>query len=704
MKKVYNEEALLLILKSTFKLEQFRNKQVEIIQSILNFKDTVAILPTGGGKSLCYQLPSVILEGTTIVFSPLISLMKDQVDSLLKLNIPASFLNSSLSDENQSKILKNFILGKYKILYVAPERLTSNTFISALEKAEIGLVVVDEAHCISEWGHDFRPNYRKIYDIFHWIKRVPIAAFTATATPEVREDIVNILQLKNPNIFVSGFERSNLSFFTEIVDDKRKRLLEIIKSNNSGSIIIYVGTRATTNEIADFLRKNNLQALPYNGGMFPEERKLAQEKFIKGEINIIVATNAFGMGIDKKDVRLVIHLDLPLSLEAYYQEAGRAGRDGKESKCYLLYSKNDENLPSTMIFGAIPSLNEFKKFVEGFNQLINIKRDKFIKGTLDELSILFNIEKKKLSSIIRILQRKSLLKFYDSAQIIELQIIKQNPEFNTIVSNFQGDRKLIFNEIIDKKNKTEKGNVELDLNELATELNLSLETIQKEIETLTYFNIIQVNSNLTKNGIKSYVTLITQGYTDKLSQELDQRKNILIHKANKVIEYIKTDQCKQNFIIKYFKDEPIFGGCGKCTTCRGIKVNTSILSNVKIHNFKQQLTKQEEINQKLYSIINQEVENTKSLTELSKKIKLAEPELANIIQNGIENGWIIKDLKFVNEKLINEVKSILMNSPLLRLSQIRERLNYNCSFPELRIAVTLAKKELRMKKTMSGDF
>lgn len=330
------------VLKKYYGYDRFRRNQEEIITSIFERKDTFCIMPTGGGKSVCYQVPAILLKGLTIVISPLISLMKDQVDTLNSNGIPAVYLNSTVSYSNQELIMKEIRQGVYKLVYVAPERLDSNQFINFLQQLPIEFIAIDEAHCISQWGHDFRPSYRKIGALIEQLSPRPvIAAFTATATKEVAKDIKRGLALQSPLSFVSGYERENLAFSVVKTGNKRKYLLEFIKRYHEESGIIYTATRKDVESLQLYLAKNGIQAVTYHAGMAERVRNDHQEKFIYDDEKIIIATNAFGMGIDKSNVRFVIHYQLPKSMEAYYQEAGRAGRDGENSECIVFYTSKD---------------------------------------------------------------------------------------------------------------------------------------------------------------------------------------------------------------------------------------------------------------------------------------------------------------------------------------------------------------------------
>ncbi|MDO8558862.1 MAG: ATP-dependent DNA helicase RecQ [bacterium] len=339
------------LLKRYYKFNKFRPGQEEIIQSILDGRDTLAVMPTGGGKSLCYQLPALILEGITLVISPLIALMKDQVDVLRKRKIAASFINSSLTEKEVKKTINEAMTGKIKILYIAPERLNSD-FSSVLQKIPISFAAIDEAHCVSTWGHDFRPDYRVIKERIDSLPKRPIVAgFTATATPEVREDIAERLGLKKPQIFIRGFDRPNLRFFARgWLDDSSRdsEVLRLVKSLPKPGII-YVGKRTKSEELAAYLTEAGIPALPYHAGLKTEERTDIQDAFMKDQLSVIVATIAFGMGIDKSDVRFVIHAGMPGTLERYYQEAGRAGRDSKPATCVLLHSGADSALQNYFI-------------------------------------------------------------------------------------------------------------------------------------------------------------------------------------------------------------------------------------------------------------------------------------------------------------------------------------------------------------------
>ena len=330
------------ILKEVFGYDSFRDGQEKIIHSILQGNDSLAIMPTGAGKSICYQVPALMLPGITLVISPLISLMQDQVKALNEAGIHAAYINSSLSDAQIARALEAAANGRYKMIYVAPERLESREFIAFADRAEISMVTVDEAHCISQWGQDFRPSYLKIVDFVKGLNHRPIlSAFTATATEEVKTDIACMLNLRNPTIVVTGFDRENLYYRVESIKRKDDFILEYIRKHPDESGIIYCATRKNVDAVHEMLFKRGVPVTKYHAGLDNEIRKKNQEDFIYDRAPVIVATNAFGMGIDKSNVRYVIHYNMPQSMENYYQEAGRAGRDGEASQCILLFSAQD---------------------------------------------------------------------------------------------------------------------------------------------------------------------------------------------------------------------------------------------------------------------------------------------------------------------------------------------------------------------------
>lgn len=329
-------------LKQYFGYDTFREGQEQLIDAILSGQDALGIMPTGAGKSLCYQIPALVMGGITLVVSPLISLMKDQVTSLNQAGIHAAYLNSSLTSNQYFKALGLAKQGRYPIIYVAPERLLTESFLDFALEADIRMVAVDEAHCVSQWGQDFRPSYLKITEFIEQLpKRPVISAFTATATAQVRDDIIEILKLQNAKIMTTGFDRSNLFFAVQTPKDKYRAALEFIRAHEKESGIIYCLTRKVVEEVCEKLMKDGFSVTRYHAGLSDEERRKNQDDFIFDRCRIMVATNAFGMGIDKSDVRYVIHYNMPKNMESYYQEAGRAGRDGEAAQCLLLYSGQD---------------------------------------------------------------------------------------------------------------------------------------------------------------------------------------------------------------------------------------------------------------------------------------------------------------------------------------------------------------------------
>lgn len=342
------------LLKKYYGYDSFREGQREIIENILSHRDVLAIMPTGGGKSLCYQIPAMLMDGTTIVISPLISLMKDQVDTLRQIGIPSAFINSSLSFGELRKIIYEAENNKYKLLYVAPERLESDKFAELLKNIKISMIAVDEAHCVSQWGHDFRPSYLKIKDLRELSDDNPVvSAFTATATPKVREDIIDLIELNKHYEIITGFDRENLKFEVVRSNKKLPYVLKYAEEHKGSSGLIYCLTRKTTDEVCAKLVTAGFKAVKYHAGLSDVERRQNQDDFLYDNADIMVATNAFGMGIDKLDIRYVIHFNMPKNIESYYQEAGRSGRDGEPSECILLFSPQDIVMNNFLIDNSV---------------------------------------------------------------------------------------------------------------------------------------------------------------------------------------------------------------------------------------------------------------------------------------------------------------------------------------------------------------
>lgn len=361
------------VLKKYYGYTSFRKGQENIITSIINKEDVLAIMPTGGGKSICYQVPALCLDGITIVISPLISLMKDQVDALKTMGVKARLINSSLSNSEYSEVLEEIENDECKIIYIAPERLDSMEFVNIIRGKNISQVAIDEAHCVSQWGHDFRVSYKKIpYFINRLDKRPIVTAFTATASNEVREDIINILNLHNPAVYITGFDRENLSINIVKSSSKNKYTLDYVENHKNESGIIYASTRKEVETIYEGLLKRNYSVAKYHAGLSNEARKEYQENFINDDIKIMVATNAFGMGIDKPNIRWVLHYNMPQSIENYYQEIGRAGRDGEDSECVLLFSPGDVHTQKYLVEVGIENPERKRVQYKKLQQMVDL--------------------------------------------------------------------------------------------------------------------------------------------------------------------------------------------------------------------------------------------------------------------------------------------------------------------------------------------
>jgi len=566
------------ILQKYWGYSSFRDSQEDIIEAVLNKRDVVTILPTGGGKSLCYQVPGLILEGVCLVISPLISLMNDQTEQLRNKGIKALTIKSKATTDEIVSLFDNLKFGKYKFLYLSPERLQSDLVIQKIKEININLIAVDEAHCISEWGHDFRPSYRLIYKVRDVLPTINMIALTATATKKVVDDIIENLNLSKTSIFKKSFYRNNLAYQIIKNENKLGKLEQIFKKNPFPTII-YVNSRKKTEDIYNFINAKGYLSTFYHGGMTNESKTIAFDSWMNEDRLIMVATNAFGMGIDKPNVKVVIHLDLPASIENYVQEAGRAGRNGEKSFSVVLQNENDINSFKKNTLETIPTINEIKNVHRKLYQYFQIAL-----GELPEVSFDFNFLKfcqtyklshKKTTTIFQILKKNSIIeinsKFSQKSTVIFIisskQLIRQT--FNNKLT-----RKLI-DFILRSHGGVFQKEVKINEFDIAKRMQINSLTVKELLNKLDHLNIIDYKEASSNEDF----TFLTPREDDKtinrISRSIEKYLNQQQKKSKELIYFIRNNTtCRYIQLSRYFNEKKV-SKCTLCDVCISDKKNSS---------------------------------------------------------------------------------------------------------------------------------
>ena len=566
------------ILQKYWGYSSFRDSQEDIIEAVLNKRDVVTILPTGGGKSLCYQVPGLILEGVCLVISPLISLMNDQTEQLRNNGIKALTIKSKATTDEIVSLFDNLKFGKYKFLYLSPERLQSDLVIQKIKEININLIAVDEAHCISEWGHDFRPSYRLIYKVRDVLPTINMIALTATATKKVVDDIIENLNLSKTSIFKKSFYRNNLAYQIIKNENKLGKLEQIFKKNPFPTII-YVNSRKKTEDISNFINAKGYLSTFYHGGMTNESKTIAFDSWMNEDRLIMVATNAFGMGIDKPNVKVVIHLDLPASIENYVQEAGRAGRNGEKSFSVVLQNENDINSFKKNTLETIPTINEIKNVHRKLYQYFQIAL-----GELPEVSFDFNFLKfcqtyklshKKTATIFQILKKNSIIeinsKFSQKSTVIFIisskQLIRQT--FNNKLT-----RKLI-DFILRSHGGVFQKEVKINEFDIAKRMQINSLTVKELLNKLDHLNIIDYKEASSNEDF----TFLTPREDDKtinrISRSIEKYLNQQQKKSKELIYFVRNNTtCRYIQLSSYFNEKKV-SKCTLCDVCISDKKNSS---------------------------------------------------------------------------------------------------------------------------------
>jgi len=548
----------------------FRPMQEDIVDSVIAGHDTLALLPTGGGKSICFQVPALAMEGVCIVVTPLISLMKDQVQHLKNINIPASAIYSGMHPSEVEIAYNKAVFGNLKFLYVSPERLMTDAFVEAIKKMKVCLLAIDESHCISQWGYDFRPAYLRIADIRDSFPEVPVLALTATATPEVVDDIQARLMFREKNVLKKSFRRDNLCYVVRQTDNKEEQMLHIL-DRVPGSSIVYVRNRKKTLETAEFLTKSGITATHFHAGLTNRQKDEKQKDWKSGATRVIVATNAFGMGIDKPDVRTVIHLDLPDSIEAYFQEAGRAGRDGKTAYAVLLYNKTDDTKLKKRIHDNYPEPDFLKKVYEAVGNYLEVGVGSGLDHTFVFPLEKFCIEKKlpmlQTYSALQLLQQGGFLNYIEETETSpRIMILSTREELYSAHMSPLQER------IVGLLLRTYTGifaePVYINENILCEQLGITVRQLSEELITLAKEHLLQyiprrktpyINYPLERQELQ-YVVLPPSTY--------EQRLQLYTKRLNAMLEYASQTQfCRSQLLLSYFgetESEP----CGQCDVCR----------------------------------------------------------------------------------------------------------------------------------------
>lgn len=559
------------ILKTYWGYPNFRPLQEDIIQSVLEGKDTLALLPTGGGKSICFQVPALCQEGICIVVSPLIALMKDQVQNLQKRQIPAAAIYSGMHYYDIDRTLDNCIYGNTKLLYLSPERLSTELAQERLIKMNVNLLAVDEAHCISQWGYDFRPSYLEVAKIRELIPNVPVLALTATATPEVVKDIQEKLTFKKGQVFQKSFARDNLAYVVLSEEGKLTKMVDILKKVK-GSGIVYARNRRKTKDFATHLRRNGIKADFYHAGLKADVRSAKQDAWIKNQTRVMVCTNAFGMGIDKADVRVVIHMDLPDSLEAYFQEAGRGGRDGKKSYATLLYNSNDRRTLERNYELAFPSIKEIRQVYRALGSYLQLAIGAG-QGQSFDFDIVafgqhFQLDVVKVFNCLHLLEQAGWIVLSESVYVpSSLKIlVSKDGLYDYQLRNKKMDR--ILKVILRTYQGAFNNYIHLRESQLARFLKISTTDLQKSFQILKQDDIIDYIPQKDKPQI-----IFLQERVDANNLSIDMqlynfRKNRYQERITSAIAYAETSRCRSRQLLEYFGEQNT-QNCGICDVCLG---------------------------------------------------------------------------------------------------------------------------------------
>lgn len=609
-------------LKEYWGYPSFRSGQDEVVLSVLEGNDTLVLFPTGGGKSLCYQVPALVFDGLTVVISPLIALMQDQVMQLKERNIPATFINSSLSRREVEQRLVNARNGMYKLLYCAPERLKTELWQAEMKRLPIDMIAIDEAHCISEWGHDFRPSYRDIKTVLSPIaEQVRWLALTATATPEVRDDIIKTLQMQDPKIITRGFRRPNLKWWVIHSRKKREELINAVtKASEKGDGLIYGGTRRNCEELAGLFTSKGISTEAYHAGIEPGKRKKIQERWISGETPLVVATNAFGMGIDKPDCRYVIHDRMPYSLEAYYQEAGRAGRDGEEAFPILFFNEQDLHTAESRLNEQYPTKEElqhaYQMICDSLNIAVGAQMEEMASFNVDDIVKRGKLSKRKVKACLMVLNQLEVITLIeDVAPSVSLQFTLSSSGLASFKEQMRNDDK---REFIDKLqrmfgNLSYSNPVEIKEERVLDHLQVNRNQLIKGLNVLMQHDQILVYTLLAERSL----IRVNEARSSKLPVDLkmvDAHRSSVFEKLEYIKGYVHTNTCREVYLRTYFGDTNA-EACGKCDNC---------LRNA---------DKDDSVKEEWVSSVVQQLENSdQSVAELSENLGLKTPEVKNVLR------------------------------------------------------------------------
>lgn len=603
---------------------QFRPQQKNIILSVLNQKDTVALMPTGGGKSICYQVPAILLSGVTLVISPLIALMQDQVAALKAKGINAAYLSAGMHNSDVKQILRNTIEEGYDLLYISPERIQTELFLDYLPVMNISLIAVDEAHCVSQWGHDFRPDYLKISSLRNYFKNAPIVALTASATKEVELDIARQLKLNNPSFFKQSFERKNINYEVRYSEQKYKDVIDVLNTNTVTSIV-YCRSRKQTEQLSNTLQQNNINALPYHAGMSTEQRKSNQEKWMSNSINVIVATTAFGMGIDKSDVRNVIHFDAPEHLEAYFQESGRAGRDGNQSYSLLLYNQSDITRLEESINNQFPPYDFIRKVYQSVVEYIQVpigaEPNKYFDFDLTDFCKKFKLPAFTTSRALKLLEQEGLWTLNEAIyKPTTIQILADRIELDNIGKAYP-DVHMIITTLLRLYGSLFYHPTIVNLNIVSKHLKIKKSTLVQTLQQLERKEVIRFNQPKEKPQLFFHHYRV-----DSKQLLIDTERINALKKAHKkrteaILNFIQDGTaCRTRITLQYFGEENK-EDCGHCDFCLSKRKN--------------QLSSPEEV---IIKLVTQEQFTTQALAQTLSQY--SKEEITDTLRHLIDEGII----------------------------------------------------------------